>query len=131
ADAFADGASDPFGAGTLATGPMTILAEYDPAPLVVPPPPSRIFGDDTIEPTPGLIYGSRKHVSSFQLTETGAVNRLKMYVSNPSRDPQVIAGIIYADAGGLPGTLRAAGPAVTVAPRTPADWITLPFSAPV
>jgi hypothetical protein len=73
----------------------------------------------------------RRHASPFNVNEPAAVTRLRMYLTNPGNETQVMRAVIYTDDGGEPGVLVAAGDEITIAPGAPAAWVPLPFGSPV
>jgi parallel beta-helix repeat protein len=102
---------------------FSIYATYTP-----PPSTGNTFGKTTV----GTIADANRvptlQVQRFQLTETGAVSKLTVYVSGQSSSCNII-GVIYADNAGVPTTLVAKTPITNVAGA--AGWYDLVFSSPV
>jgi hypothetical protein len=125
ADAYADGASNPYGTATTFNNKMSLYATYTTA--------AKTFGYATVGASWGVFGSGIKAVNRFPLTEAGRVNKLSIYVDGnggPS-GTGMMKGIIYADAGGQPGALLATSNEISITAGAAGGWRDLVFGSPV
>lgn len=120
ADAFGDGASNPFGAGSSGDGTLSIYAVYD---------PNTIFGRTTVGSTPsGALRADNKRGSSYTLTEQARITTLSGYFDGlgATSGSQSFSLNLYSDENGVPDQFIAGTTSVTPfhAGQAP-KWITL------
>jgi hypothetical protein len=108
------------------TGDVLVPVSSAPAPL--PPSTGNTFGKTTVGTLADANRVPTLQAQRFQLTETGTVSKLTVYVSGQSSSCNII-GVIYADNAGVPTTLVAKTPITNVAGAT--GWHDLVFSSPV
>ena len=89
------------------------------------------FGKTTVGASKQVLSANRKRVNHYSLPTAGTLSQLSIYLEPTSvAGSQVMEGVIYADAGGLPGALLAATRTITYSSTEPAGWYALSFAAP-
>jgi hypothetical protein len=90
------------------------------------------LGKTTIGANGEALAANRTRVNSYSLGEAGIVKRLRVYLrpSTTLTGQQVIRGVIYADAGGVPGPLLAASNQLLFHSTDPSGWYDLPLPDP-
>jgi hypothetical protein len=90
------------------------------------------FGKTTVGSKTTSAAGDYKFVSKFTLGEDASVQKLTAYVFGTGTSGlQPLRGVIYADANGEPGALKAVSQEVTLAYNASKKWVDLTFSTPV
>jgi hypothetical protein len=111
------------------TGDVLVSVGGGAVPPPVPPPSTgNTFGKTTVGALADVNSVPTLQVQRFQLTGSGIVSKLTVYVGGQS-SPCNIIGVIYADNAGVPTTLLAKTPITNVAGA--AGWRDLVFSSPV
>jgi hypothetical protein len=91
-----------------------------------------VFGFTTIGGNTDVMGADRKRVVHFQLPQAGGVSKLTMYLAPTSTSgQQQIAGVIYSDAAGAPGSLLATSNQLTFHSTDAAGWYDLVFPSSV
>jgi hypothetical protein len=123
ADAFADGPTDPFGAGNSGTGTISIYASY------VPAVTQKQFGATTngTVPSSGL-SADFKRASKYTLSETGTLVSLSAYLdgNGGATGSQGVRLALYQDSSGVPGVKVAETSVVNINAGTSPGWVTFP-----
>jgi subtilisin family serine protease len=91
------------------------------------------LGKTTIGANGEALAANRTQVNSYSLGEAGIVKRLRVNLRpNPTlTGQQVIRGVVYGDAGGVPGPLLAASNQLVFHSTDPSGWYDLPLPDPV
>jgi len=123
-DAFADGASNPFGVGATGEGTLSIYAIY-----TFPHAPNRNAGRTTVGSMPSQgMTANFKRGSSFTLDDTGFLYTFGVYLDGKgaSTGTQSIRAVLYSDANGVPGEKLAESEELRISAGDPAAWHTIP-----
>src|SRR4051794_27634736 len=90
------------------------------------------FGNTTAGGSRTWASPNYKFVSRFHLSEAGSVQKLSAYVfGTGSSGSQALRGVVYADASGEPGAVKASSQEVQIAYNAPRSWVDLALSAPL
>src|SRR4051794_21090025 len=90
------------------------------------------FGKTTVGGSRTWASPNYKFVSRFHLSEAGSVQKLSAYVfGTGSSGSQALRGVVYADASGEPGAVKASSQEVQIAYNAPRSWVDLALSAPL
>jgi Hypothetical glycosyl hydrolase family 15 len=122
ADPFSDGGSNPFGAGAVGTGTLSVNATYV---------PTRTFGRTTVATTPsGGLTANWKRGSKFTLGAAGTLVNFSAYLdgNGGASGGQSLRMALYQDDNGVPGALVTASSPVDITAGQAAGWVT--FGAP-
>ena len=125
ADLFADGASDPFGAGNVGSSVLSVYATY------VPGTTTAKFGRTSIATTTSSgMSADFKRGSPAQLSQAGTLAGFSAYLdgnagASGSQDVRVV---LYRDANGVPGSKVVESSTSTVTAGMAPQWVN--FSAP-
>jgi hypothetical protein len=117
-DAFADGASDPFGSGGAGAGTISIYAKYT--------QDVRVAGRTTVASSrSGGMTANQKRASSFTVSGTGMATRLTAYLDGLGgmSGVQYVQPALYRDANGVPGELVSRGGYITIHSGQPGTWL--------
>ena len=101
ADAYSDGASNTFGAGTAGTGTISIYAYFETAQML------SNAGRTTVGATASNgLTANYKRASAFTLTQPGRLDSLSAYLDGRggATGTQDLRFVLYRDANGVPGT---------------------------
>jgi thermitase len=95
-------------------------------------PTTATFGQTSVGPSSDYMVSDRKRVCRFQLTTSGSVSKLTMYLApTATNGQQVVKGVIYADQAGVPGALLAVSNELTFHSTDSAGWYDLVFPSAV
>ena len=122
-DTYSDGGSNPFGTGTLGTGPVAAYATYI--------PPAQQFGRTTIATTPSAGLGTNfKRGSMFTLGAAATLSSLNAYLdgNGGASGTQQLRMELYRDSSGTPGAKVAQSAIVSVSSGQSAGWVS--FATP-
>jgi hypothetical protein len=90
------------------------------------------FGLSSVGANSDTMLGDRKRVNRSQVSATGSVTKLTMYLApTATSGSQVLEGVIYADQAGAPGALLGVTGQLTFSSTNAAGWYDLTFATPV
>jgi hypothetical protein len=90
------------------------------------------FGKTSVGGASDSFLADRKRVSRYSLPVAGSVTKLSTYLApTATAGQQLLKGLIYADASGVPGALLGVSEQLTFTSTNAAGWYDLAFSSPV
>lgn len=124
ADTYSDGGTNPFGSGTVGTGPLAAHATYIPS--------SKQFGRTTIATVPSAGLGTNfKRGSKFTLGQSGTLLGLNAYLdgNGGTTGSQQLRMALYQDSSGTPGAKVLESNVATVTSGQAPGWVAFTTSA--
>ncbi len=115
-----------------ATGPGGATSSVSaPTQAVQPAPPSGAVGTTTVGANTDAAAANWERVDAVTVTTAGGLTSVRVYLQRLVAGSQQFRGVLYANAGSMPGALIASTSAQTVGRQATSGWQSLPFSAPV
>lgn len=93
-------------------------------------PTQSAIGNSMIGVNAGALSPNRKRVSQFEITETGYLTAMHVYLQ-PAGDNQRIRGIIYSDLNGVPEQLLGVTQEYQIMANAPKGWVIMKMVTPV
>jgi hypothetical protein len=113
-----------------ATGSATAMTT--PSAPVTSGPTVITLGKTSVGASSDSFAADRKRVNGYALAQSGTISKLSVYLApGGGIGQQVIRGVIYADAGGAPGSLLGTSSELTFTSSQAAGWYGLPLPTPL
>jgi subtilisin family serine protease len=120
-------------AGLVRTGGRLNVCRALPGCAAAPnPAPAPTLGTTTVGAATDSFGADRKRVNPVSLTEAGTVSKLRVFLEpGNASGQQALRGVVYADAGGVPGELLGATQELVYRSTDARGWYALALPAPL